>query len=67
MRERKYKYLVQENNDNKGWQDHAAYLDMSLSVAREVYQERLANPIWHNNGRRQWRLIRRCITDTVIS
>lgn len=60
----RYSYVLQESWENGPWEDHIE--NDKLEPTKKSYQERISNPIWHGEGRRKWRMVRRYTLDTEI-
>lgn len=56
------KWWVQDNN-GQGWRDSVGF--GTMIEATEWYKEMIRNPIWLNEGKRDWRVVMR--VDTVIA
>lgn len=65
---RKILFIIQDNWNNEGWKDFkfGGAHPKDEDDASKQFKELTTNPIWLGEGKREWRMVRRTITDTIL-
>lgn len=64
MNKRHYEYVIQDKYKNGPWEDYNPY--RKIADARKQLAFHRNAPEWTDGGNRQWRLVRRCVTETIL-
>lgn len=59
-------YVVQSTGKDGTWYDFAVFNNPSPTKAYAFYLEMENDPMWRDEGKRHWRLIKRITTEKVM-